>query len=133
MANIGPIPIIGQSLKTPTPLCGYASAFTHEQQHICFILNDVFVLDDEDDEDKNESCTKPLSSKVDDLQTCNDLVAKHGTALQKAISELQDLNEFQNEDSELAKRLKVVNEKATLFRITSSAMISVSIYYYYFH
>ncbi|CAB3985242.1 Hypothetical predicted protein [Paramuricea clavata] len=80
--------------------------------------------DDEDDDDKNESCTKPLSSKVDDLQTCNDLVAKHGTALQKAISELQDLSEFRDEESELAKRLKVVNEKATLFRITSSAMIS---------
>ena len=83
-------------------------------------------LDDEDDDDKNESCTKPLSSKVDDLQTCNDLVAKHGTALQKAISELQDPSELQDEEAELARRLKVVNEKATLFRITSSAMISVS-------
>ena len=83
-------------------------------------------LDDEDDEntEKNDSCTKPLSSKVDDLQTCNDLVGKHGTSLQKAISEIQDLSEFDEE--ELAKRLKVVNEKTTLFRITSSAMISVS-------
>jgi hypothetical protein len=86
----------------------------------------LLFLDDEDDDDKNDSCTKPLSSKVDDLQTCNDLVAKHGTTLQKAISELQDLSEFRDEESELAKRLKVVNEKATLFRITSSAMISVS-------
>ena len=86
----------------------------------------VFIVDDEDDEDKNGSCTKPLSSKVDDLQTCNDLVAKHGTALQKAISELQDLSGVRDDGSELAKRLKVANEKATLFRITSSAMISVS-------
>lgn len=83
--------------------------------------------DDEDEEaEKNDDCTKPLSSKLDDLQTCNDLVGKHGTSLQKAISELQDLSEFKDNEEELAKRLKTVNEKATLFRITSSAMISVS-------
>ncbi|XP_046841435.1 oxysterol-binding protein 1-like isoform X2 [Xenia sp. Carnegie-2017] len=80
--------------------------------------------DEDEDEDKNEGSTKPLSSKIDDLKTCNDLVTKHGRALQKAINDLQDLGEELIEGVELNKILKLVNEKATLFRITSSAMKS---------
>ncbi|EDO44125.1 predicted protein [Nematostella vectensis] len=63
---------------------------------------------------------KPLSSKLSDLQTCNDLVGKHGSALQRAIGELQEIED----NHTLFNKLKAVNEKATLFRITSNAMIS---------
>ncbi|XP_020896123.1 oxysterol-binding protein 2 isoform X2 [Exaiptasia diaphana] len=74
---------------------------------------------DEEEEEPFEDI-KPLSSKLEDLQTCNDLVGKHGAALQRSIGELQEIEDQQA----LINKLKAVNEKATLFRITSNAMIS---------
>lgn len=82
--------------------------------NICF-----FLLDEEEEEPFED--IKPLSSKLEDLQTCNDLVGKHGAALQRSIGELQEIEDQQA----LINKLKAVNEKATLFRITSNAMISV--------
>lgn len=60
--------------------------------------------------------------KLGDLSTCNDLIAKHGAALQRSLNELDGLR-IPYESSE---KLKAVNERATLFRITSNAMINVS-------
>ncbi|KAM6155505.1 oxysterol-binding protein 2 isoform 1-T1 [Rhynchocyon petersi] len=82
--------------------------------------------DDEDDtaspSDKSElpHTIKNLSLKLDDLSTCNDLLAKHGAALQRSLNELDGLK-IPAENSE---KVKVVNERATLFRITSNAMIN---------
>uniref|UniRef100_A0A2K5NR68 Oxysterol-binding protein n=1 Tax=Cercocebus atys TaxID=9531 RepID=A0A2K5NR68_CERAT len=72
--------------------------------------------------DKNElhHTLKNLSLKLDDLSTCNDLIAKHGAALQRSLTELDGLKI----PSESGEKLKVVNERATLFRITSNAMIN---------
>ncbi|XP_064337143.1 oxysterol-binding protein 2 isoform X2 [Camelus dromedarius] len=61
-----------------------------------------------------------LSLKLDDLSTCNELVAKHGAALQRSLSELDGLRT----PYESSEKLKAVNERATLFRITSNAMIN---------
>lgn len=74
--------------------------------------------------DKTELQTtlRTLSSKVEDLSTCNDLIAKHGTALQRSLSELENLRL----PAESTEKIKQVNERATLFRITSNAMINVS-------
>lgn len=82
-----------------------------------------FFVDEEEDSnnDKAENI-KPLNAKLDDLQTCNDLVGKHGSALQRSIVELQEVED----NPTLFGKLKFVNEKATLFRITANAMISVS-------
>lgn len=66
---------------------------------------------------------KNLSLKLDDLSTCNDLIAKHGAALQRSLTELDGLKI----PAESGEKLKVVNERATLFRITSNAMINVSV------
>ena len=63
-----------------------------------------------------------MSAKLEDLQTCNELVSKHGATLQRAIGELQEFEA----DQALLVKVKSVNEKSTLFRITSNAMISVS-------
>ncbi|XP_008571230.1 PREDICTED: oxysterol-binding protein 2 isoform X2 [Galeopterus variegatus] len=63
---------------------------------------------------------KNLSLKLDDLSTCNDLIAKHGAALQRSLNELDGLKI----PSESGEKLQVVNERATLFRITSNAMIN---------
>lgn len=74
--------------------------------------------------DKSElhSTLKNLSSKLEDLSTCNDLIAKHGAALQRSLSELENLKL----PAESGEKIKAVNERATLFRITSNAMINVS-------
>lgn len=65
---------------------------------------------------------KTLAGKLDDLSTCNELIGKHGAALQRSLSELEELRGC----SDSVDKVKAVNERATLFRITSNAMINVS-------
>ena len=81
--------------------------------------------DDEDlvqpEKGELQNTLKTLSAKIEDLKTCNDLITKHGAALQRALVELEALDSA----SEGAPKIKAVNERATLFRITSTAMISV--------
>ncbi|OCT70303.1 hypothetical protein XELAEV_18037226mg [Xenopus laevis] len=84
--------------------------------------------DDSGDEDPSSqtdkaevhSTLRALSGKVEDLGTCNDLIAKHGTALQRSLNELEILRLPQDS----SEKIKQVNERATLFRITSNAMIN---------
>lgn len=88
----------------------------------------IKMLEAESDEeerqqpDKNELqvVVSTLASKLEDLNTCNDLIAKHGSALQKTLSELEQVSD----PLDAASKLKAVNERATLFRITSNAMIN---------
>nr|KAG5713315.1 hypothetical protein BaRGS_007842 [Batillaria attramentaria] len=92
------------------------------------MLEAVLILDSESDEEERQQPDKNelqlmigmLASKLEDLNTCNDLIAKHGSALQKTLSELEQVDD----PSEAASKLKAVNERATLFRITSNAMIN---------
>ncbi|KAM4746536.1 oxysterol-binding protein 2 isoform 2-T2 [Anableps anableps] len=72
------------------------------------------------DRSEIQGTLKILFSKLDDLSTCNDLIAKHGAALQRSLSELEGLKV----PLEGGEKLKAVNERATLFRITSNAMIN---------
>ncbi|XP_069475236.1 oxysterol-binding protein 2 isoform X2 [Ambystoma mexicanum] len=101
--------------------------------HLCLPYQKAVPLsitwqDDSGDEepssqsDKSElhSSLKSLSSKLEDLSTCNELIAKHGAALQRSLSELEYLK-FPIESGE---KIKSVTERATLFRITSNAMIN---------
>lgn len=69
-----------------------------------------------------DSTLRLLSTKMSDVRTCGDLVTKHCIALQRALGELEQLDS----QSEPAARIKNVNERATLFRISSGAMINVS-------
>lgn len=57
---------------------------------------------------------------MENLKTCYDLITKHGTALQRALSELESGEDLVNKN-------KIVCERATLFRISSNAMINVNI------
>jgi hypothetical protein len=59
-------------------------------------------------------------SKLEDMKTCNDLIAKHGSALQRALSELESMEIVSDHGS----KAKVVNERATMFRITSLPIFS---------
>ncbi|XP_048467264.1 oxysterol-binding protein 2-like isoform X2 [Rhincodon typus] len=72
--------------------------------------------------DKSElhATLRTLASKLDDLSQCNELIAKHGAALQRSLSELENLKL----PAESGEKIKTVNERATLFRITSNAMIN---------
>lgn len=51
------------------------------------------------------------------MKTCYDLITKHGAALQRALAELET-------GEDLVSKNKIVNERATLFRISSNAMIN---------
>uniref|UniRef100_A0A669EME1 Oxysterol-binding protein n=1 Tax=Oreochromis niloticus TaxID=8128 RepID=A0A669EME1_ORENI len=67
-----------------------------------------------------QSALRTLSNKVEDLSTCNDLISKHGSALQRSLAELDGLRLT----GEAGDKIRQVTERATLFRITSNAMIN---------
>uniref|UniRef100_A0A8C4QIP4 Oxysterol-binding protein n=1 Tax=Eptatretus burgeri TaxID=7764 RepID=A0A8C4QIP4_EPTBU len=72
------------------------------------------------DKSEVQSGLRVLASKLEDLCTCNDLIGRHGTALQRSLGELESLRPA----TEGADRFKTAMERATLFRITSNAMIN---------
>uniref|UniRef100_V5I3D4 Oxysterol-binding protein n=1 Tax=Ixodes ricinus TaxID=34613 RepID=V5I3D4_IXORI len=92
----------------------------------------VRMMESEEDEeldmpsqlDKSELLTvlRLLHVKLEDLSMCSDLIAKHGTALQRSLTDLEQLEG--GPGPEAAARVRAVNERATLFRITSTAMMN---------
>lgn len=85
--------------------------------------------DDTDSESEDEITIKTISSKLDDLTTCNNLVNNHGGSLQKSISDHVDKDPSRPDKSKDGKdgveqSMRLINEKAQLFRITSNAMIN---------
>lgn len=94
----------------------------------------LFILDEEDEavlqetsqgqEAELANILKNLSARLDDLQSCNDLIVKHGAALQRSLSELETLQ--LETATDVPSKIKAVNERATLFRITSATVINVS-------
>ena len=72
-----------------------------------------------------------MSTKLEDLRTCNDLIVKHGHALQRSVSDLESatsgsgVGDKKSPDvSDIQSKVKILNERATLFKITSNAMIN---------
>ena len=76
-----------------------------------------------------------MAAKLENLQTCNDLIVKHGHALQRSVSELEAVTGTSSSgdkrsssggglDPSITPRMKNLNERATLFKITSNAMIN---------
>lgn len=82
----------------------------------------------QEDRALTQGALKSLATKLEDLSTCNELIGKHGAALQRSLSELEDLRG----STDGTDKVKAVNERATLFRITSNAMINVSSHIAYF-
>lgn len=100
-----------------------------------FILRRRAIEFDEEENGKNvlkvpsqelNAAITELSSKLENLRTCNDLISKNGRALQSALTELET-------GEDLASKTKLVTERATLFRISSNAMINVSNLHYIGH
>nr|XP_022904698.1 oxysterol-binding protein 1 isoform X1 [Onthophagus taurus] len=86
-------------------------------------------LESEEEEEETEDGASPeewanvvreLQAKLDDLKTCSDLISKHGGALQRALGEL----EVTAESDTIQGKHKAVQERATLFRIASNAMMN---------
>lgn len=63
-----------------------------------------------------------LGTKLENVRLCHELVAKHGTALQKQLTDLEEARH--NQDA--ACLIRSISERANLFRITVNALISVS-------
>ncbi|VDN52401.1 unnamed protein product [Dracunculus medinensis] len=61
---------------------------------------------------KIDSFSQVLSAKIEDLRTCNSLIAKHGNELLKTLNEL-----------EIPDTTRLINERISLFKLTTSAMI----------
>lgn len=60
-----------------------------------------------------ETMNKALAAKLEDLQTCNNLISKHGSELIKSLN-----------DIEQGEKRKILSERISLFRITAAAMIN---------
>ncbi|CAM2114769.1 unnamed protein product [Caretta caretta] len=89
------------------------------------MLAESYELGDEEfmsqtDKTEQQNTLHTPSSKVEDLSTCNDLTGKHGTALQHSLSEVETLKL----PAESNEKIKLVNERATPFCITSNVMIN---------
>merc|ERR1719481_1750150 len=78
------------------------------------------------------TAVRSMSTKLEDLRTCNDLIAKHGNALQRSVTDLETatsgsgaVGDKKSPDvGDIQARVKILNERATLFKITSNAMIN---------
>ena len=99
------------------------------------LLFELFIEDEDDydeapatmmggDKAELQTVLKTLQAKLEDLQTCSDLIAKQCAALQRSLAEAEAV--AADNPQEVMTKMKAVNERATLFRITSSAMVNVS-------
>lgn len=78
------------------------------------------------------TAVRSMSTKLEDLRTCNDLIVKHGNALQRSVTDLETatsgsgaVGDKKSPDvGDIQARVKILNERATLFKITSNAMIN---------
>ena len=82
--------------------------------------------------------SRSMSTKLEDLRTCNDLIVKHGHALQRSVTELETATALPTpapaaekggdkkppDVPDIQSKVKILNERATLFKITSNAMIN---------
>lgn len=91
-------------------------------------------MESEEDEDQAEDGSgsmedwsyfvRELQNRLGDLQTRYDLISKHSQSLHRALVELESTDDPDAAQS----KSKMVKERATLFRIASSAMMNVSLH-----
>ncbi|UJR15925.1 hypothetical protein I4U23_002845 [Adineta vaga] len=63
---------------------------------------------------------KTFDAKLEDLKMCMDLINRHYQALQRTLADLEQIDKSEG----TINTIKSVNERATLFRITSTAMLN---------
>ncbi|CAF0742755.1 unnamed protein product [Didymodactylos carnosus] len=67
-----------------------------------------------------QTLTKTFESKLNDLKMCMDLINRHYQALHRTLGDLEQMDKTET----TVNTIKSVNERATLFRITSTAMLN---------
>ncbi|XP_015115191.1 oxysterol-binding protein 1 isoform X1 [Diachasma alloeum] len=80
--------------------------------------------DNDNQKGEHASITKDLTERLEDLQTCYDLISKRGSMLTRSLMDLESLEP--NNSETMATKIKTVSERATLFRIAANAMINRS-------
>lgn len=85
--------------------------------------------DNENQKGEQASIIKDLTGRLEDLQTCNDLMARKGASLQRALIDLESLEPGV---PEFSAKIKAVQERAIAFRIAANAMIGVSFHEFTF-
>jgi hypothetical protein len=81
----------------------------------------IMRLESEEDEmQETDKIDVQSTLKLDELRTCGELVTKHGSSLQRTLDELEKADSA----GDITSRIKSTNERATLFKIASSAMIN---------
>jgi hypothetical protein len=88
---------------------------------VCVCADEEEVPGEQPDKNELQQTLKTLTTRLDDMQTCSDLLTKHQAALQRALA---DLEKVDGSPDSLTK-VKGASERATLFRITCNAMIKV--------
>ncbi|CAF0862198.1 unnamed protein product [Adineta steineri] len=66
------------------------------------------------------SMNKTFDAKLEDLKMCMDLINRHYQALHRTLADLEQIDKSET----TINTIKSVNERATLFRITSTAMLN---------
>lgn len=86
-------------------------------------------MDYRDNETEKEPTTtgKELAENLEDLHACNEVISKKGELLTRAVTDFERLKNMDPSSPELAAKLKVVSERAVLFRVSANAMMAVSI------
>ena len=105
------------------------------------IIVTISFAEDEEEYDNNagdssdnkniDEMIKSLTSKFNDVQTCTELLTRHYTALTKAIADTEPtIYTASEKPQEVTAKIKALNERSALFRLTSGAVLRV-IYLYY--
>ncbi|XP_026672135.1 oxysterol-binding protein 1 isoform X4 [Ceratina calcarata] len=81
------------------------------------------IRQDNDNQKPEQVTVKDLTQRLEELQACHDLLLKKGGILHRTLNELEAL---EPPLPELAAKVKTVNERATLFRMAASAMVTAS-------
>jgi ACT domain-containing protein len=80
--------------------------------------NDHLIKQSPDTNERAElaSMNKTFDAKLDDLKMCMDLINRHYQALHRTLADLEQIDKSET----TINTIKSVNERATLFRITST-------------
>ncbi len=76
----------------------------------------------QEDRALTQGVLKTLANKLEELSTCDERIGKHAAALERSLSKLEELCG----SADGTDKVKAVNERTTLFCITSNALINVS-------
>ncbi|CAF2975068.1 unnamed protein product [Rotaria socialis] len=92
----------------------------HQQQQLTNLSDQTKLLTTTTERAELVTMNKAFDSKLDDLKMCMDLINRHYQALYRTLGDLEQIDKSET----TVNIIKSVNERATLFRITSTAMLN---------